>query len=70
MQLQANFRSKVPAKGRADDASTKVVVSCLGIAEHHGKVLGYIVQYDDQRVCCCKVLYVTQDLILQRLIVV
>ena len=70
MQLQANFHPKVPAKGRADDAGTEVVVSCLGIAEHHGEVFGYIVQYNDQRVCCCKVLYVTQDLILQRLIVV
>lgn len=70
MQLQANLRSKIPAKGRADDASTEVVVSCLGIAEHHGKVFGYIVQYNDQRVCCCKVLYVTQDLILQCLVVV
>jgi len=48
-QAFADLQAQIPSHGRADDARSEVVVAVRGIAEHDGKVLGYVVEKRNQR---------------------
>ena len=49
LELQAELGVDVPAEGRAEESGAKVVHAVLGIAQHDGKILGYVFEQDMQR---------------------
>ena len=69
MELESDLGSHVPAESRADDPGPEVVVACLWVAKHDGKVFRDVVQDDQQRVFGVDVLLRVEDSVSERLLV-
>lgn len=50
-EMLSQLRPQIPAQGTTNDACAEYIAAAPLIAQHNGKVLGYIVEEYVQRVC-------------------
>lgn len=67
--MHANLRAYVPANCRADNTGAEVIVACVRVAEHDGKVFGDVFEEDKEGMLCCDVLRCAENVVGEGLLV-